>query len=208
LDSLLADSAPATVVAGMAGVGKTALTVHWGRTAAAAFPDGCLYIDLRGHDQEEPVRPGDALARFLRTLGMADIPCDPAERAARYRTLLDGRRMLIVLDNAGNAEQVRPLLPGADSCFVIVTSRDRLSGLVSRDGARRIDLDPLPTTDATALLRTLIGPRVEADPVAAAQLSAYCARLPLALRVVAESAVSRPAMTLAALAVELATKTP
>ncbi|TDV52314.1 ATP-binding protein [Actinophytocola oryzae] len=212
LDRLLDDSGRDTravvlsAVAGMAGVGKTALAVHWGRAVTDAFPDGSLYIDLRGYDPDEPVRPGDALARFLRTLGPhgADIPYDPAERAARYRTLLDGRRMLIILDNARNTEQVRPLLPGAASCFVIVTSRDRLSGLVSRHGARRIDLDLLPATDATALLRRLVGRRIDADPASADRLAAYCARLPLALRVAAESAVARPGMALASLAGELA----
>jgi tetratricopeptide (TPR) repeat protein len=212
LDRLLADSGrtPSPVVlsavAGTAGVGKTALAVHWGRTVTDAFPDGCLYIDLRGFDPDEPVRPGDALARFLRTLGVdgVDIPYDQAERAARYRSMLDGRRMLIILDNARNTEQVRPLLPGTASCFVVVTSRSGLSGLVSRHGARRIDLEPLPRGDATALLRTLVGPRVDEDPVGANRLTTYCAALPLALRVAAESAVARPATTLADLAGELA----
>jgi tetratricopeptide (TPR) repeat protein len=212
LDRLLADAGGTTkavvlsAVAGMAGVGKTALAIHWGRAVTDAFPDGSLYIDLRGYDPDEPVRPGDALARFLRTLGLngVDIPYDPAERAARYRTLLDGRRMLIILDNARNTEQVRPLLPGTASCFVIVTSRDRLSGLVSRHGAHRIDLDPLPAADATALLRTLVGHRTDVDPASTNLLATYCARLPLALRVAAESAVARPALSVASLAGELA----
>ena len=114
LNRLLAGTSSISAVTGMAGVGKTALVVRWGRTVTAAFPDGCLYVDLRGHDPDEPVRPGDALARFLRTLGVGgiDVPDGQAERAARYRTLLDGRRMLVVLDNARNTEQVRPLLPG------------------------------------------------------------------------------------------------
>lgn len=195
-----------SAVAGMAGVGKTALAVHWGRAADSAFPDGCLYIDLRGYAPEEPVDPGDALARFLRTLGMngVDIPYDLAERAARYRSLLDGRRMLIVLDNARDTEQARPLLPGSASCFVIVTSRDRLSGLVSRHGAHRIDLDPFSPEEATALLRALVGLRVDKEPVAASELITYCANLPLALRIAADSAISRSAVTLADLADELA----
>jgi tetratricopeptide (TPR) repeat protein len=118
--------------------------------------------------------------------------------------MLDGRRMLVLLDNAAGAEQVRPLLPGSPSCFVLVTSRDSLAGLVARDGARRLDLDLLPSDDAVTLLRALIGGRVDADPAAAATLAEQCARLPLALRVAAEFAAARPALTLAQLAGELA----
>src|SRR6185436_7923539 len=113
-----------------------------------------------------------ALATLLRALGLSavDIPADPAERAARYRSLLADRRVLVVLDNARTTEQVRPLLPGAASCFVLVTSRDSLAGLVAREGARRIDVDLLPAHDALAMLRTLIGTRVEAEPAAARTL--------------------------------------
>ena len=112
--------------------------------------------------------------------------------------------MLVVLDNAAAVEQVRPLLPGTPSCAVVVTSRDSLAGLVARHGARRLDLDLLPPADAVALLRALIGARVDADPAAAAALAGQCARLPLALRVAAELAAARPALTLAQLAGELA----
>jgi DNA-binding SARP family transcriptional activator len=195
-----------SAVAGSAGIGKTTLALRWGHRTRDAFPDGDLYIDLRGYDPGEPLTAGDALARFLRSLGLADrdVPVDEEERAARYRSLLDGRRMLIVLDNAATTEQVRLLLPGVPSCVVLVTSRDSLAGLVARYGARRLELDLLPTTDATALLRALIGARAEADPVATAALAGQCARLPLALRVAAELATARPELPLAELVDELA----
>ncbi len=193
-------------VSGTAGVGKTALAVHWARRIRAAFPGGQLYVNLRGYDPGRPVPAGDALAGFLRALGVPgqDIPRDVDERAAAYRTLLDGRRILVVLDNASTVEQVRPLLPGSPSSLVLVTSRDSLAGLVARHGARRLDLDRLPQRDAVALLRALIGDRAETQPDATATLASRCARLPLALRVAAELAAASPAMTVAQLAGELA----
>jgi DNA-binding SARP family transcriptional activator/Tfp pilus assembly protein PilF len=212
LDELLPDvsaSAPAPVVisaiAGTAGVGKTALAVHWAHRATDRFPDGQLYVNLRGHDPEQPVSPADALARFLGALGVAgqDIPLDIDERAARFRSEVADRRMLLVLDNAGSVEQVRPLLPGSGTCAVLVTSRDGLTGLVARHGARRLELDLLPLADAIELLRRLMGPRVDAEPNAAATLADQCARLPLALRVAAELAAARSATTLSQLVVEL-----
>ena len=197
---------PVAVVAGTAGVGKTALAVHWAHRVRDRFPDGQLYVNLRGFDPAEPMATADALAGFLRALGVASqhVPADVDERAARYRSLLDGRQVLILLDNAAAADQVRLLLPGTPSCFVLVTSRDSLTGLVARHGARRLDLDPLPPRDAIGLLRILIGGRVDADPAAAGTLAGQCARLPLALRVAAEFAVSHPALTLAELTGELA----
>ncbi|AGL17145.1 BTAD domain-containing putative transcriptional regulator [Actinoplanes sp. N902-109] len=194
-----------SAVAGTAGVGKTALAVHWAHRTRSRFPDGQLYVNLRGYDVEQPMPSGDALARFLRALGLpgADVPVDPDERAARYRSLLDGRRMLILLDNAASVDQVRPLLPGTGACVVLVTSRDTLPGLVARDGARRLDLRLLPGDDALILLRWLIGDRVDADRDAALDLVDRCARLPLALRVAAELAVGRPETPLAALVAEL-----
>jgi DNA-binding SARP family transcriptional activator/Flp pilus assembly protein TadD len=197
---------PIAVLAGTAGVGKTALAVRWARRVAAAFPDGQLYVNLRGYDPGAPVSPGDALAGFLRALGLAgeDIPAGEDERAAAYRSLLDGRRMLVVLDNAASVEQARPLLPGSPACLVVVTSRDSLAGLVARHGARRLALDTLPAADAIGLLRTLIGDRVDAEPDAAAELADQCARLPLALRVAAELAAASPDSRLAELAGELA----
>jgi DNA-binding SARP family transcriptional activator/tetratricopeptide (TPR) repeat protein len=193
-------------VSGTAGAGKTALAVHWARRVRVAFPDGQLYVNLRGYDPGQPVPAADALAGFLRALGVPgqDIPRDADERAAAYRTVLDGRRILVVLDNASAVEQVRPLLPGSPSSLVLVTSRDSLAGLVARHGARRLDLDRLPQQDAVALLRALIGDRAEIQPEATATLASRCARLPLALRVAAELAAASPAMTIAGLAGELA----
>jgi DNA-binding SARP family transcriptional activator/Tfp pilus assembly protein PilF len=195
-----------SAVSGTAGVGKSALAVHWAHRAVDSFPDGQLYVDLRGYDPEQPVRPTDALAGFLRALGVApdDVPLDLDGRAALYRTLLARRRVLVLLDNAGSAEQVRPLLPASESCFVLVTSRDRLAGLVARDGARRVDLDPFSSEEAVALLRALLGSRVDAELVAASVLAAQCAGLPLAVRVAAELAGARPVVPLSQLVEELA----
>jgi DNA-binding SARP family transcriptional activator len=195
-----------SAIGGTAGVGKTALAVHWAHQVADRFPNGQLYVNLRGYDLGSPMSAGDALAGFLRALGVPgqDIPPEENERAARYRSLLAGKRMLVVLDNAGSADQVRPLLPGTPGCIVVVTSRDALAGLVARDGASRLDLDMLPPAEAVALLRTLIGPRVDAEPEAATGLADQCCRLPLALRVAAELAATRPAASLAGLSGELA----
>ncbi|MGH3685099.1 MAG: ATP-binding protein [Pseudonocardiaceae bacterium] len=215
LDRLLAadrsDGTDATAVvistvSGTAGVGKTALALRWAHRVRGKFPDGQLYVNLRGYDPDQPLSAGDALAGFLRALGLAgqDIPLEVEERAAAYRSLLDGRRMLVVLDNVATVEQIRPLLPGAGSCLVLVTSRDSLVGLVARHGARRLDLDLLPLNDAVILLQALIGERAEAEPDAAIALVHQCARLPLALRVAAELAVARPARSLVTLVVELA----
>ncbi len=179
-----------SAVLGTAGVGKTALALRWAHQVRGKFPDGQLYVNLRGYDPDQPMAATDALAGFLRALGVAgaEIPLELEERAAAYRSLLDGRRMLVVLDNASTVEQVRPLLPGTASCVVVATSRDSLAGLVARHGAARVDLDLLPLGDATALLGALIGKRVGAEPAAAAVLAGQCARLPLALRVAAELA--------------------
>jgi DNA-binding SARP family transcriptional activator/Flp pilus assembly protein TadD len=213
LTSLLAlaeeGASPAVGVAavcGTAGVGKTALVVQWAHAAAGLFPDGQLYVDLRGYSTGEPLPAADALAGFLRALGAdgRQIPPDEQERAARYRSLLAGRRMLIVLDNAARVEQVRPLLPGTQGCAVLITSRDTLGGLVARDGAARMELDVLPLDAAVALLRELIGARVEKDPDAAATLAERCCRLPLVLRVAAEQVANRPTVPLGDLGEELA----
>ncbi|WP_326955197.1 tetratricopeptide repeat protein [Amycolatopsis sp. NBC_01286] len=211
LDALLrrgeADTgARIAVLSGTAGVGKTALAVRWAQRARAEFPDGQLYVDLRGYGTVRPVEPGDALSGFLRALGVdgADIPAEPDERAAKFRTVLDGRRMVLLLDNAGSVGQVRPLLPGSPSCLVLVTSRDALPGLVARDGARRVLVDLLTDTEARDLLRTLVGRRVDDEQAATSALIGYSARLPLALRLVAELALSRPGERLAALEAELA----
>jgi DNA-binding SARP family transcriptional activator/tetratricopeptide (TPR) repeat protein len=193
-------------IAGMAGVGKTALAMQWAHRVADRFPDGQLHVNLRGYDPGQPVSAGYALAGFLRSLGVAeqDIPAETPERAARYRSLLAGRRMLIMIDNAADAEQVRPLLPGSPSCVTVVTSRDALAGLVARDGARRLDLGLPPPAEAVGLLRVLIGERAYAEPEATVTLAGYCARLPLALRVAAERAAASPAASLAEVTSELA----
>ncbi|MCL6733203.1 ATP-binding protein, partial [Streptomyces neyagawaensis] len=183
--------APGSVVCaltGTAGTGKTALAVHWAHRVRDRFPDGQLFVDLSGHSPEGPVRPVEALARFLLALGVtADrIPGTPEAAADLYRTLAAERRMLVVLDNAVDAEQVRPLLPGGPGCMVLVTSRDRLAGLAARDGARRIGVDVLsPDESRLLLVRTLGRARVDTDPRAAADLARACGHLPLALRITA-----------------------
>jgi hypothetical protein len=202
-------AAPAVLVAaigGTAGVGKTALAVRWAHDSVGFFPDGQLYVNLRGYEPGQPVTAGDALAGFLRALGMfgSDIPAAQEERAACYRSMLAGRRMLVLLDNARDADQVRPLLPGTPGSVAVVTSRDALPGFVARDGARRLELDVLPLADAVELLRSLIGARASADQAATAQLVSLCARLPLALRIAAELAAARPQVPLSRLAAELA----
>jgi DNA-binding SARP family transcriptional activator/tetratricopeptide (TPR) repeat protein len=209
LDRSAGQARPAIVISaigGTAGVGKTSLAVQWAHQVAGRFPDGQLYVNLRGYDPDRPLPSADALAGFLRSLGVPgqDIPPEEDERAARYRSLLAGRRVLVVLDNAGSVEQVRPLLPGSPSCAVVVTSRDSLAGLVARHGATRLDLNLLPDAEAISLLRMLIGPRVEDDPGAAETLAGQCCRLPLALRVAAELAATRPDVPLAGLVAELA----
>ncbi len=195
-----------SAIAGTAGVGKTALAVQWAHQAAQQFPDGQLYVNLRGYDPDMPVAAADALAGFLRALGVPgqQIPDELDERARLYRSRLAGRRILVLLDNARDAEQVRPLLPGDPACVAVVTSRDALAGLVATDGARRLDLDVLPAADACVLLRSLIGPRADSDPEAVADLAGLCARLPLALRIAAEHAVARPKASLRNLVTELA----
>lgn len=194
-----------SAVSGTAGVGKTALAVHWAHRMRDAFPDGQLYVDLRGYDPEEPVSAAQALAGFLTALGVPgpEIPRRLDDRAARYRTAVDGRRLLVLLDNAASAAQVRPLLPGGPDCRVLITSRDALASLVSVHGAHRVILDALSPDDATALLRALIGPRVDTEQAEAAALAEQCGRLPLALRVAAELVLSRPAESLAGLVAEL-----
>jgi tetratricopeptide (TPR) repeat protein len=193
-------------VSGTAGVGKTTLAVHWSHRVADRFPDGQLYLNLRGYDPQRPVGVSEALETLLRALlpDGAAIPHDQAERAGRWRTLLAGRRMLILLDNAHSTVQVRDLLPGSGRSLVLITSRDSLAGLVARHGAVRIDVDLLAQTEAVALLRTLLGERVDAEPQAAVRLAELCVRLPLALRIAAEMIMARPRMTLAQLAAELA----
>jgi hypothetical protein len=177
-----------SAVAGAVGVGKTALAVHWAHRMRDNFPDGQLYVNLHGYTIASTVRPIDALAWFLRALGVPPgrVPIDQDEAAAMYRSLLADRRVLVVLDNARSPEQVRPLLPGNRECLVLVTSRDQLGGLVALDGARRLTLDVLTARDAVDLLGRVLGSaRVAAEPAAAARLARDCAYLPMALRLAA-----------------------
>jgi DNA-binding SARP family transcriptional activator/tetratricopeptide (TPR) repeat protein len=208
LDDMLDAGGPVLIsaVAGTGGVGKTALAVHWAHRMRDRFPDGQLYADLRGYGPQPPMPPEDALARFLRELGVdgAAIPAGLDERAAMFRSLVAERRMLILLDNARSADQVRPLLPGGSRCVVLVTSRDALAGLVARDGAHRLVVDRLSHADAWCLLQDLVGrDRVDADPGATDVLIERCARLPLALRIAAELVNSRPGLGVGDLADEL-----
>ncbi|HEX8344780.1 MAG TPA: AfsR/SARP family transcriptional regulator, partial [Actinoplanes sp.] len=181
----VADPVTIAVLSGTAGVGKSALAVRWAHRVREEFSDGQLYVNLRGYDLEQPVAAADALAWFLTALGVRgpEIPLETDERAGRYRSEVAGRRMLVLLDNASSVEQVRPLLPGTGSCLVLITSRDSLPGMVAVHGAERVTLDLLPLPDAVALLRRLIGARVDDEPAAAEELAAACARLPLALRI-------------------------
>ncbi|UED88163.1 AfsR/SARP family transcriptional regulator [Streptomyces profundus] len=198
-------SSAVVAVTGTAGVGKTALVVRCAHQIKEAFPDGQLYVDLRGYGPDHPVPPEDALAGFLRALGLegGPLPQDVAERAARFRSLTAQRRMLLVLDNARGVEQIRPLLPGNANCLTIVTSRDSLAGLVAREGAHRLSLDRLPLDDARLLMDEMLGERAHSEPHATDTLIKRCARLPLALRITAEVARSRPTRHIAGLVTEL-----
>jgi tetratricopeptide (TPR) repeat protein len=192
----------------MGGVGKTALALHWAHSTAARFADGQVYVNLRGFDPRAPLTVTEAFHGLLTALGMdpADIPQDLDGRARRYRELLAGRRMLVLLDNAADAAQARPLLPPA-SCLTLVTSRDRLDDLTAGDGARSLPVAELADDEAIALLRDLIGERCEREPDATRRLTVLCGHLPLALRAAAQLISSRPSVGLDALVQELAETT-
>jgi tetratricopeptide (TPR) repeat protein len=195
-----------SAVSGTAGVGKTALAVYWAHQVGGRFPDGQLYINLRGFDPSGQVMaPAEAVRRFLDALGVPPerIPIDLDAQAALYRSQLAGKRMLVVLDNARDTAQVRPLLPGAPTCLVLVTSRNQLTSLIA-DGAHPITLDLLTDDEARQLLaRSLGADRVTAEPAAIAEIITRCARLPLALAMVAARAAVRPQVELRILAEEL-----
>ncbi|WP_194908872.1 ATP-binding protein [Catenulispora rubra] len=187
------------VIAGTAGVGKSALALRFAHRTVEQFPDGQLFVNLRGYDSGPAVAPQVALERFLRALGVppGEMPQGLEERAELYRSLLAGRHVLVLADNAATVGQVRPLLPGDAGCVVLVTSRGRLSGLSARDGARRLTLGLLPVPDAVALVEHAVSGNREADSAAdVSELVRLCARLPLALRIAAERAAARPLMPL------------
>ena len=194
------------VVSGTAGVGKTALALHWAYRARGHFPDGQLYVSLRGWTPGPPLRPVQALTQLLRGLGVAPelIPVDTEAAAALYRTMLSDRRALVLLDDARDVEQVRPLLPAGPGCLAVVTSRSRLAGLVAREGARRIALDVLAADEARVLLASQLGrARVAAEPGPADELAAACGHLPLPLRIVAAKLADHPGRAISQLVAEL-----
>jgi len=198
---------PLAVVTGTAGVGKSSLVLYWAHRSVDRFPDGQLYVNLRGFDPAgAALDPAEVVRGFLAALGVAPqrVPIGLAAQTARYRSLVAGRRMLIVLDNARDAEQVRPLLPGAPGCVTVVTSRGQLGGLVAVDGARPIALDLFTDAEARRFLARRLGPaRVRAEPAAAQRIVDRCARLPLALAVASARVVVNRAVTLTDLAAEL-----
>jgi DNA-binding SARP family transcriptional activator/Tfp pilus assembly protein PilF len=192
---------------GTAGVGKTALAVHWAHQVADRFPDGQLYVNLRGFDPGgSAMEPTEAIGRFLDAFEVPPqrIPTDLEAQAGLYRSLLAGRRVLVVLDNARDADQVRPLLPGAPGCLVVVTSRNELSGLIAAESAHPVNLDVLTTAEARQLLTGRLGhDRVASEPDAAEELIGRCARLPLALAILAARIATHPGFSLGALAAQL-----
>ncbi|QFZ23092.1 AfsR/SARP family transcriptional regulator [Saccharothrix syringae] len=205
-ESLMGQDSAIGLLVGPAGVGKTALALHWAHRVAGDFPDGQLFVNLRGFDETEPLDPRTALVGFLRALGLTDsqIAADLEDQAAQYRSLLAGRRVLVFLDNARSAEQVRPLLPGSARCLVLVTSRHRLDDLVVTEGATSLHVPTLPEESAEHLLAALLGrPRIEQEPEAVAELCELCDRLPLALRIAGARLASRPRWTIQSLVDEL-----
>ncbi|MEV6170825.1 BTAD domain-containing putative transcriptional regulator [Streptomyces sp. NPDC051954] len=200
-------SSTVTVISGMAGIGKTALAVHWAHRIAGHYPDGQLYVNLRGFDPTGAVvSSSEAIRAFLDALGVPPqtIPGSLDAQTALYRSLLADQRVLVLLDNARDTEQVRPLLPGSADCLAIVTSRSQLAGLVTREGAQPLTLGPLPPAEAHDLLARRVGAvRLTAEPQAANEIIECCGRLPLALAVVAARAATNPGFTLATVAGEL-----
>ncbi|PSL52230.1 tetratricopeptide repeat protein [Saccharothrix carnea] len=184
-----------TTVAGTAGVGKTTLALHWAHRAEDGFPDGTLYADLRGYGPGEPATAGEVLHRFLCSLGVRPraVPIGEEARADLYRSLLAGSRVLVVLDNAGTSEQVRPLVPGGRGCLVVVTSRAALRGLHVSPGATPLTVDVMTERESVDLIRRMIGPRRAGDePDGVVRLARVCAGLPLALRITGSRLTSRP----------------
>jgi DNA-binding SARP family transcriptional activator len=196
-----------SAIVGTAGVGKTSLAVHWAHQVADRFPDGQLYVNLQGFGPSGArVTPAEAIRLFLDGLGVAPrrIPVSLDAQASLYRSLLTGKQMMIVLDNATDPAQVRPLVPGNPGCLVLVTSRNQLTGLAAAEGANLLTLDVLSERDAREMLAVRLAPgRVVATPAAVTELTELCARLPLALSIAAARAAARPGLPLAALVAEL-----
>ncbi|MEV5373190.1 tetratricopeptide repeat protein [Streptomyces albogriseolus] len=187
LSELATNGDGVVLVSGPAGVGKSALAVFWAHSVKKRFPDGQLYINLRGYDRLTPLSPEQALLGFLSALGtpVDSMPLELAAMSALFRSLLDGKRFLIVVDNAASSEQVRPLLPSTAECFTIVTSRSLLSSLTSVDGAAHISIKPLDTSSAVELFSRLSGHR---DTAGASRIVLSCGRLPLTVRIAARQA--------------------
>jgi hypothetical protein len=215
LDALLAKRGPTdtgtaiviSAISGTAGIGKTALAVHWAHRVRDRFPDGQLYANLRGFDPSRPpTPPNDVIRQFLDALGVPAhrVPADPDAQINLYRSLLADRRVLVVLDNVREPGQARPLLPGAPGCVAVVTSRHRLTGLVAIDGAHPVSLDLLAADEARQLVASRLGTeRVAAEAVAVDELIELCGRLPLALAVAVARAANDPHRSIADLVVEL-----
>jgi tetratricopeptide (TPR) repeat protein len=203
LDGHVARSTGAVLaIVGSAGMGKTALAIHFAHQVRNRFPDGQLYVNLRGHDPERPMTAEQALEEFLPALGVSNetIPLGGHARAELFQSLLADRRVLILLDNANAVEQISPLLPAAPGCAAVLTHRGTLTGW----GIPTVPVGKLDPTDAFALLREEVGPRVDAEPDAAAELARLCDAVPLALRIAARRVASRPRVMLAEMAYELA----
>jgi DNA-binding SARP family transcriptional activator/tetratricopeptide (TPR) repeat protein len=199
-------TAAVSTIGGMAGIGKTALALHWAHQVADRFPDGQLYVNLRGFGPAAPMAPADALRGFLDALRDPGkpVPADADAQEAMYRSLTADRRILIVLDNARDEEQVRPLLPGSASCLTLITSRSQLAGLITTNSAIPLRLALLTGTEARELLSHRLGQeRLAAEPAATDQFVATCTGLPLALCIAAARAALAPGFPLAALAEQI-----
>jgi DNA-binding SARP family transcriptional activator/tetratricopeptide (TPR) repeat protein len=196
-----------TVVTGTAGVGKSALAVYWAHRVRDLFPDGQLYVNLRGFGPaESAMEPAEAIHGFLDAFAVPSdrMPLDLDARAALYRTILADLRVLVVLDNAHDVDQIRPLLPGSPGCVVVITSRNKLTSLVTHNGAQPVELDLLPAAEARRMLSQRLGrDRVASEPESVDEIIQACAGLPLALAVAASNAVANYRLPLSALAGEL-----